>query len=277
MKQPFTYVVLRYVHDIFTAEFVNVGLLLFCPQTGFVQARMTRRLARASSVFPGVDRRTLGLVLRHLDRRFAKLSKEPQGHLDRSFCTAADIARTVLAFDHSGLQWSELGSGLTGDPSETFDELYIRLISRFEEGVPPKRDEREIWKPVESVLRERRVLHAFQDKVISYGDFAYHFDHAWKNDQWHLLQPLSFDLQEKATIVDKALHWSARVNELRKSDTPFRIYFLVGAPSAPDLQDAFRQAERTLETSVAGQKAIVPEAIAQTFASEFADQVIKHG
>ena len=30
-KQPFTYVVLRYVHDVLTGEFVNVGVALVLP------------------------------------------------------------------------------------------------------------------------------------------------------------------------------------------------------------------------------------------------------
>jgi hypothetical protein len=38
MNTTFTYTVLRYVHDIATGEFVNMGVALYAPEANYVSA-----------------------------------------------------------------------------------------------------------------------------------------------------------------------------------------------------------------------------------------------
>ncbi len=54
-KHPYTYSVLRYVHDISRGEFVNVGVVLTSSPIRFAGAILRADSKRVSKVFPGVD------------------------------------------------------------------------------------------------------------------------------------------------------------------------------------------------------------------------------
>jgi hypothetical protein len=51
MKTTFTYTVLRYVHDIATGEFVNMGVALYAPEAKYVSAICNPRYGRLSKLF----------------------------------------------------------------------------------------------------------------------------------------------------------------------------------------------------------------------------------
>ena len=48
MKTTFTYTVLRYVHDIATGEFVNMGVALYAPEAKYISAICSARYGRLS-------------------------------------------------------------------------------------------------------------------------------------------------------------------------------------------------------------------------------------
>ena len=51
MKTTFTYTVLRYVHDIATGEFVNMGVALCAPEAKYVSAICNSWYGRLSKIF----------------------------------------------------------------------------------------------------------------------------------------------------------------------------------------------------------------------------------
>ena len=51
MKTTFTYAILRYVHDIATGEFVNMGVALYAPEAKYVSAICSPRYGRLSKMF----------------------------------------------------------------------------------------------------------------------------------------------------------------------------------------------------------------------------------
>ncbi len=55
MKIPYTFSILRYVHDIVTGEFVNVGVILFAPKAKYLSASCTTRYSRISKIFSDFD------------------------------------------------------------------------------------------------------------------------------------------------------------------------------------------------------------------------------
>jgi hypothetical protein len=54
---------------------------------------------------------------------FARVSSEPD---------AASFAKRAMPFDNSSLQWSPQGSGLSDDVEETFDRLYERYVTHYD-------------------------------------------------------------------------------------------------------------------------------------------------
>jgi hypothetical protein len=52
---PYTYTVLRYVHDIGTAEFINVGVVVAACDAPCVAAKFKTDYGRAKGAFPSLD------------------------------------------------------------------------------------------------------------------------------------------------------------------------------------------------------------------------------
>ena len=55
-KHQYGFVILRYVHDVLTAEFINVGVVMYVPSQGRVIAKTRNTMGRLRGVFPDLDR-----------------------------------------------------------------------------------------------------------------------------------------------------------------------------------------------------------------------------
>lgn len=54
-KEPYSYVVLRYIHDVLTGEFVNVGLVMVVPGRPLILTKSRKTFGRIKNVFPDLD------------------------------------------------------------------------------------------------------------------------------------------------------------------------------------------------------------------------------
>jgi len=268
-KTPYSYVVLRYMHDVFTREFVNVGVLLYAPRAGFLGFEKLPALERVKGMFPGVHSDSLRDLLGFLASRTAGIQVQTSQLLERDTLSAENIARTLLPPDDSALQWSEAGGGATDDPQQSLRELFERLVERHLKAYAPTRKEDvDVWKPFEREFRQRDVLQRFQEKTLAVGKLKHRFENAWQPSGGflRLFQPLSFDLLDSSKIVEKAIHWNGLLRQLRKADADFYTYLLVGAPSGKERQDAFEQACETLAEG-GDQKQLIREGDASSFAA----------
>ncbi|HEY2260591.1 MAG TPA: DUF3037 domain-containing protein [Solirubrobacteraceae bacterium] len=121
---PFTYAILRVVPSVERGERLNVGVVLFCRQRGFLGARVAVDAERLRSLAPDVP-------LRQVEGHLEALARVAQGADD-----AGPIARLAqserfgwLAAPSSTIvQPSEVHTGLCQDPAETLDSLFERLV-----------------------------------------------------------------------------------------------------------------------------------------------------
>src|SRR2546428_975069 len=139
MKTTFTYTILRYVHDIATGEFVNMGLALYAPEAKYVSAICSPRYGRLSKMFLDVNGEHLRSVLRYIQARFEEYSTKLHGELplDGRPKSVMDIAMSILPKDDSSLQWSEANGGITDDPAATFEQLFTRMVGEYEQRTQP--------------------------------------------------------------------------------------------------------------------------------------------
>ena len=268
-KTPYSFVVLRYMHDVFTREFVNVGVLLHAPLVGFLGFEKLSGLDRVKAMFPGLQSDSLRDLLAFLASRTAEIHRKTSELLDRDQLSAETIAKSLLPTDDSALQWSTPGGGATNHPQQTLKELFDRLVARHLKAHPPtRREDADVWKPFERELRQRNVLARMQEKTLIVGELHHLFKNAWQPPGGHLrlYQPLSFDLIEPSNIVEKAIHWSGLLRQLRKADSDFFIYLLLGKPTDAHRLKAFKQAYETLAEDQ-NKKELVSEEEAPSFAA----------
>lgn len=248
--KTYSYVVLRYVHDISTGEFVNVGVALYCKEARYVSAMCRTTYSRIKGMFPGMNTEHFRSLMRFIQARFEeegeRMARElPLNELD----SIEQIAKTILPTDDSSLQWSRSSAGRTTDPAAVLERLFNNLVMKYEERtVRERKTEDDVWRNFKRDLEVRQVLHHLEPKTISVRDDEIDFNYTWQNGALHCLEPVSFDLATPDGIKDKAHRWLGKVASIASS-TPlkFHIYFLVGKPQDEGLQKAFSSALSILQ------------------------------
>lgn len=280
-KRAYSYVVLRYVHDVLTGEFINIGVLLYAPSVEgsppYVKARVRRTIGRLKAAFPDLDRDAFVRSVRAVERSIERTAETVRkGGLFQDRGDAAGIAIRALPIDDSSFQWSSVSTGLTHDPEKTFSRVFGRLVSGYDTKAFTRRSDDEIWRPVRARLDELDVPVELHEKTIRSEVDQIDFRHAWKNGRWHVYEPLSFDLADGDNIKDKARRWLGHLSAVAKHpDEVFQPYFIVGAPADGALMPAYRNALQILRSAPLDPK-IYEEGQIEEFVAMVEDEVRAH-
>lgn len=276
-KYAYSYAVLRYVHDITTAEFVNVGVVLFCPETRFMFAMCRTTSERPKQVFPSLDIQAFRMLMQKVADRFSILSEQATNQLPLDQCTLlTDWAHRVVPPDDSSLRWSAVGHGLSADPSATLNQLFERFVRHHDRQLGSvRRDDEKVWRNFSKALEQRNVLRHFVPHTFIAKDDEIQFERAWKNGQWHCLAPISFDYATEETIRDKAHKWLGQLVSVGASNKDLHLYFLVGEPSEKNLMPAFTSALNILQKSDLVVE-VFKESEALLLSERLAERVEKH-
>lgn len=277
-QSPYTYSVLRYVHDVTSGEFMNVGVVLYAPEARYLGALCRPTYGRLSKVFPGMNAEHFKSLMRYIQGRFEERGERVASELELMPSSGViEIAQSILPKDDSSLQWSPAGSGRSAEPAETLDKLYERMVMRYEErpSIGGRSDD-DVWRHFKRDLETKRVLQHFVPKKIAVQDDEIEFQHSWKNGKWHCLEPVSFDLTQADSIKDKAHRWLGQMASVHGASDQFKVYLLVGAPRQESLEPAFRSAVSILK-KIPGDKEIVLEGDAHALAERIGKAVADHG
>ena len=278
MRIPYSFSVLRYIHDSVTQEFVNIGVAVYSQRAGFLQAICTTHYSRVSQTFTKIDGSRFRELTRYLQTEINKVGESLVGELpfesDRSI---EQLLKRVLPPDDSLIQFSSpAGVGLSADLTKTLQDLFSRYVERYtSRPEAPTRNDEEVWRVFREPLEKRHVTSLLTPKRIVASDFDYEFQRAWKNEVWHVCEPVSFDLVDTGSILDKANRWVGRATSLMNSSDRFKIHMLLGAPQDDRLRGTFEKAQNILHR-MPGQKEFVRESEADAFAEELAQAVRSH-
>jgi len=124
-RSPFAYTVIRAVPRVDRAEFINAGVVLFCRERRFLEARTGLDPARLTALAPDCDADDIAGQLVAIQRvASGEESAGPIAGLSRSerFHWLASPSSTMV-------QRSEVHTGLTDDPASTLDHLFRTLVT----------------------------------------------------------------------------------------------------------------------------------------------------
>jgi len=120
----FEYAVIRVVPRVEREEFINIGVILYCPKQKFLQTRYLLDEARLLALAPGLD---IAEIKEHISsfERISNGTKDagPIGQLDM-----ASRFRWLTATRSTVLQSSKVHPGFCVDAKETLDKLYDKLV-----------------------------------------------------------------------------------------------------------------------------------------------------
>src|SRR5579863_5757201 len=246
-KIPNSFSVLRYIHDPVTQEFANIGVAIFSKQARYLDAMCAVNYGRISKIFGKIDGNRFRQAAKYIQEQIQKHGRELSASLPfESNLTIERLLSTVLPNDDSAFQFSPAGVGVSPDLSETLKEMFNRFVDRYSPPESVHRDDDEVWKVYREPLERRHVTPHLSPKKIIAPNFDYEFQHSWRNQMWHVYEPVSFDLLEPTSILDKANRWLGRGTTLADSNEPFKMYLLLGEPQETQLRSAFLKAQNIL-------------------------------
>jgi hypothetical protein len=123
-RDAFQYAILRVVPRIDRGECMNVGVVIFCRQRKYLEARIELDRDRLRALAPGLAPES---VQPHLDAILAVVHGDPQGGALAGLSLSERFG-WVVANSSTVIQPSEVHTGLTDDPASTLGHLFESLV-----------------------------------------------------------------------------------------------------------------------------------------------------
>ena len=237
------YAVARFLPYPETGEFVNVGIVLACPQTGFFAYRMEmKKRARVNHFFPELhpDLYVAGLhsfneQLQYFRRQVGEPPEHAEGFLiprDKNLARQAFAA--VTRPREALFRFGPPATVLADDPAAKLKELFQDHVRRqfakdkaFQEKVMATR--------LQKMLAAHRLAHLY--KADRLGDDDYNVAVPFVHYKPHVvvperaIKPLDLNRRGPTEILEHGDQWVARLRRLRDLGAiPRRMLFTVQVP-----------------------------------------------
>ena len=280
-KKPCEAIAIRYVHDVRTGEFLNIGVVLMSPGHDFLGARFINSWARITATFPDaepVHLRRVARAIEHACERWMVATRTQLAFMRVDNLDA--FLRSVIGFDDASITFSTTISGITADPVVTLNELFFTFAGRHaEQEARRARDEEEVWRNFVSLLPEPNVVMHLAPKQLAVKHYSYTFEHTWVNGQVNAAQPVSFDMLDAQRIREKATQWTGRLRIVRPSDFDLRVFFIIAMPNegaSKQIRSAAFDAMAILEDNLAGEVSLYSEDREHELATKITHDIREH-
>ena len=267
------FAILRYVHDVSTEEFVNIGVAMWIPDRAKLLFRVNERFGRLSGFFKNIDGPSYRQMVRNLKCSFQEVATV---HQKNAAGQPSEIFHAIVREDASCFQWSRLMSGISQDAERRFEELFEEFVTFHESSMAhQRRSDAEMWADVDHLLKVNHL-----DKHVQYGvriearNYDYSFRMGWNNGTRQVLEPISFALKKPAGIVDKANTWSGRLFHLSKSNN-FGLTAVIAQPD-DDNMEAFNDGWEILKGARSIRKIITEDEVDDYMSEIKKDLSIQH-
>lgn len=275
--QDYQYQILRYMHDRTTGEFVNVGVVVWFPDTYELEGRFNQHIGRISQFFGGQDGviPELRSIFRHFEHRMLSLKQELKAQPVDSI---TELTQRLIRPDDSSLFFTEPESALGINSEETANYLYERLVERYETEQEKRHDDAFAWRQVYKKVFDRyKITPYLKSHVIRTKKDQVKFSHAWQNGKWNCFEVACFDLKQEENIKNKLYKISGKLNELASADEPLSVYILAYLPqNNPELAQTIKNYfEPTLQNHISVQ--FIEESKAEDFVQQVHQEMVKTG
>jgi hypothetical protein len=252
---------------------LNIGVILCAPAARVIEARLEYHYERLSDAFVDFDgdhyRRTLHQFTQVLDVLRERLSATTLFDLWDISSNAQSIAKQIWPDMDLSFQIGEVMAGISDDPSDTIEQLFHRMVtSQYQRVTQEKRTDDEVWTVYQKPLVRRQVVRNLRPTVLTTPEVAVKFAHAFRNERWHVLQPMSMDYVKEESIQNKATRWLGNSVALEANPELGTLYVLLGAPLIESHRSAYIKAKNLLR-----KMPITHQLIEEDEAEDFADHI----
>ncbi|MEA5427330.1 DUF3037 domain-containing protein [Arcicella lustrica] len=274
--KKYQYQILRYVHDQFTGEFVNLGVVVYSPDELFLKASVSQRYGRITAMFPNAN----GKFIAKIAKNFESSIKEVSSQLTSLFRPSENlsiITKSILPQDDSALILTEVRHAIDIEIDTAISDLFHDLVEKYLDKTSEHTlSDEDVWrKKYKSYFDKYRITNRLTSHEVSTKNDSFLFDKSWKNEIWHCYQPISFNLHSSDAIKNKVYRWSGILREMDTSNEKIHITFLATlSDSHQKLNDFIKQSLDQNSDFV--EVDVVLESDAELIAQKISNQILEH-
>jgi len=278
--KTYEYKILRYCHDKITGEFVNVGILLFSAEDRILLLKTIERSQRLNDFFPGLHGKNIKTLLTRMCGLTEKIEEKIFEQLDfDSYNDIEKISSLVLPQDDSALLFTNTFAGLTLDIKLQADKLYENIVGKYDKNTDRKSfSDDDVWKNIyKKYFDSKGITQNLTKETFQTKNDSMNFNFCWKNEKWHIYQPISFDFDDISRIKNKVYQHNGLLNELLTSESEICLNYMTMKPiiQYPDDIQRFLEEKLTIHSHSLESK-VVFEENADSFTSEIQLQLEHH-
>jgi hypothetical protein len=213
MKELAYYSIVRFMPYVETEEFVNAGVVMLCPKTGWFGFKLAHRRTRANNFFESLDTAIYRNSLNKLDEELERVRQQLHG-------LKAEAAEAVFGNltepRESLLRFRQPRAVLTADPQQELADKFGHYVEHDFAGKAYQ--ERLMEQAIRGVLQSAKLQQRFQSTDVGTADFHLRLPlvHLQGERAVAAIKPLFLGDSEPTGIYDKGAHWAGKLKLLRE-------------------------------------------------------------
>lgn len=152
------YSIVRFLPYAETGEFANIGVVLCCPELGFLDGIMAKpqQTKRVSGFFENLDRNIYGRAIKHFEQDLQRVKGVLREHPD----LARHLFEEIIRPRNSLLAFSNRGAVRNAHPAEALTTLFAQQVER---NFATREYHKDLEKSVRSELKKLGMNEIFKD------------------------------------------------------------------------------------------------------------------
>jgi hypothetical protein len=278
-KFSYTYCPIKYVHDPAIGEMLNIGVLLFSFEKRQITAKFDYHFERLSSTFANFNGSHYRFIMTSMEFAISKLNSkfEPTLFQSEPFKDIKQVMTSLVPDLGLSIQFGTIMAGITSDLESEAEHIFQRLvISQYPQKEKKSRSDEEVWATFNRPLAKNKVSMYLKPKHFVSNEYDLKFNHTFKNEKTHILDPITMDYAQAESIQNRAIKVLGQAMTLEGNKEIGKLYLLLGEPRIASHRNAYIKAKNLLN-KIPLDKEFVEEREAEDFAKELEVEMIKHG
>lgn len=267
MNKYLTYSILQYKHSLILGEILNVGILFYFHDT-FKFQFVIGDATRLKAVYPKFDTSVFNAYRKAIDSKL-----QSNTSLFSTYPSESDfedyIHKNILAIDAAGYVFNTpvRVKNIFAENEIAVNEYAKLLLPGINVAKPHivKHNENYLIKqfegylPIANKALEEKLK---RDVTLKTKNVTYNFNFSWESNSVNYIKPLSFDLLDDVTIINKALQHRGQLDDLNAylgSKQKFSFDYLIAKPQDPSLARTFENALDLLDSAEGTKKLIIED------------------
>lgn len=219
-KYACQYAIVRFLPYLETGEFANVGIVLFCPESGYFGYKLMSRVrARITAFFEELDGKVYREALETFEWELSRIKDyfhDEQRMIIRKTGWDTNIFIELTRPRETMLRFDGVRVKLTEAPERELEDLFLHYVERT--FVTKKYQEQLVEEAVRKVLKTGKLNERYKKYIFGSND-TYHatfpFVYLKEKTPIKAIKPLNLSQKDPTKIFDHGCLWVAKIGKLQ--------------------------------------------------------------